>query len=159
MRDLKYSIYVNDLTEGLLADMEDAITAGDDHMNNEMFANWALNAGCKVAKTKKGYKLKGDYKIKDIDNYNGPKILSVQGNLAISNTNLETLEGLFDTDCEIEGTFTLENNSKLISLKGCPMQVNSLVINNNKALTDLSLAPVVLINAYISRNGKKWWSN
>ena len=156
MRDLKYSIYVNDLTEGLLADMEDAITAGDDHMNNEMFAKWAISAGSKVAKTKKGYKLKGDFKIKDIDKYHGPKILSVQGNLAISNTKLETLEGLFDTDCEIEGTFTLENNSKLISLKGCPMQVNSLVINNNKALTDLSLAPVVLINAYISRNGKKF---
>ena len=156
MRDLKNSIYVTDLTEGLLDDIEDTITAGDDHMNNEMFTNWALNTGCKVSKTKKGYKLKGDFKIKDIDNYSGPKILNVTGNLAISNTNLKTLEGLFDTDCEIEGTFTLENNPKLTSLKGCPIQVNTLVINNNKALTDLSLAPVVLINAYISSNGKKF---
>lgn len=156
MRDLKNSIYVTDLTEGLLDDMDDIISAGDDHMNKEMFTSWALNAGCKTVKTKKGYKLKGDFKIKDIDNYSGPKIINVNGNLAISNTNLETLEGLFDIDCEIEGTFTIENNPKLTSLKGCPIQVNSLVINNNKALTDLSLAPVVLINAYISRNGKKF---
>ena len=156
MKDLKNSIYVTDLVEGLLDDMEDTLTAGDDHMNDEMFKKWSLSDNNKIKKTKKGYKLKGDFKIKDIDKYDGPKILSVDGNFSISNTKLETLEGLFDIDCEIEGTFTIENNSKLTSLKGCPMQVNSLVINNNKALTDLSLAPVVLINAYISSNGKKF---
>ena len=156
MKDLKNSIYVADLTEGLLDDMEDTLTAGDDHMNDEMFKNWSLSDNNKIKKTKKGYKLKGDFKIKDIDKYEGPKILNIDGNLSISNTKLETLEGLFDIDCEIEGTFTIENNSKLTSLKGCPMQVNTLVLNNNKALTDLSIAPVVMINAYISRNGKKF---
>ena len=156
MKDLKNSIYVADLTEGLLDDMEDTLTAGDDHMNDEMFKNWSLNDNNKIKKTKKGYKLKGDFKIKDIDKYEGPKILSVDGNFSISNTKLETLEGLFDIECEIEGTFTIENNSKLTSLKGCPLQVNTLVLNNNKALTDLSVAPVVMINAYISRNGKKF---
>lgn len=156
MKDLKYSIYAADLTEGLLSDMEDTLIAGDDQMNDEMFSKWASSENYKAVKTKKGYKLKGDFKIKDIDNYSGPKILNVNGNLSISNTNLETLEGLFDIDCEIEGTFTIENNPKLTSLKGCPMQVNTIVITNNKVLTDLSLAPVVLINAYISRNGKKF---
>jgi hypothetical protein len=156
MKDLKNSIYVADLTEGLLDDMEDTLTAGDDHMNDEMFKNWSLSDSNKIKKTKKGYKLKGDFKIKDIDKYEGPKILNVDGNFSISNTKLETLEGLFDVECEIEGTFTIENNSKLTSLNGCPLQVNTLVLNNNKALTDLSVAPVVMINAYISRNGKKF---
>ena len=156
MKDLKHSIYTTDLVEGLLDDIEDTLVAGDDHLNNEMFNNWAVGAGNKVVKSKKGYTLKGDFIIKDIDEYTGPAIKAVQGNLSISKTNLEDLQGMFTPDCIISGTFTLENNSKLTSLKGGPIQVNTLVLNNNKVLTDLSLAPVVLINAYISRNGKKF---
>ena len=155
MKDLRHSIYTTDLVEGLLDDIEDTLVAGDDHMNDEMFNNWAIGAS-KVVKSKKGYTLKGDYIIKDIDKYNGPTIKAIQGNLSISKTNLEDLQGLFTPDCIISGTFTIENNPKLTSLKGGPIQVNTLVLNNNKALTDLSLAPVVLINAYISRNGKKF---
>lgn len=156
MKDLKHSIYTTDLVEGLLDDIEDTLVAGDDHINSETFNNWAVGAGNKVVKSKKGYTLKGDFKIKDIDKYDGPAIKAIQGNLSISNTNLKDLQGLFTPDCIISGTFTVENNSKLTSLKGGPIQVNTLVLNNNKALTDLSLAPVVLINAYISRNGKKF---
>lgn len=156
MKDLKHSIYTTDLVEGILDDIEDSLDTGDNIVNTEMFNNWAVGAGNKVVKSKKGYTLKGDFIIKDIDKYNGPVIKAVQGNLSISKTNLEDLQGLFTPDCIISGTFTLENNPKLTSLKGGPIQVNTLVLNNNKALTDVSLAPVVLINAYISRNGKKF---
>ena len=37
----------------------------------------------------------------------------------------------------IEGTFTVENNFKLTSLSGCPLQVNTLVITGNKQLKKL----------------------
>ena len=156
MKDLKHSIYTTDLVESLLDDIEDTLGAGDNIVNTEMFNNWAVGAGNKVVKSKKGYTLKGDFLIKDIDEYTGPAIKAVQGNLSISKTNLEDLQGLFIPDCTISGTFTVENNSKLTSLKGGPIQANTLVLNNNKVLTDISLAPVVLINAYISNNGKKF---
>jgi hypothetical protein len=56
------------------------------------------------------------------------------------------------TDLTIE---ELENNSKLTSLSGCPLQVNTLVITGNKQLKKLDLAPTTLMNAYISKNGFK----
>ena len=159
MRNLnKYITDIYDIYESLLADMDDVLYSGDKHMDEELLKSWANDDNVKIVKTKTGYKLKGDFNIKNIveTKYNGPKIKLVQGNLAISNTNLTSLENIFDIDCEIKGTFTIDNNKNLISLKGCPMQVNTLVISNNKSLKDLSLAPTVLINAYISKNGKKF---
>lgn len=160
MKDLKeISNYIlSDLSEGLLAGMEDTLEAGDRYMDEETIKPWFKNDKCKVTKKKNGYMLRGDFKISNIDTttYNGPKIVGVVGNLAISDTKLESLEGLFDTICSIEGTFTIENNDNLISLKGCPIQCNTLVVANNKNLKDIDIAPHVLVNAYFSKNGKKF---
>ena len=66
------------------------------------------------------------------------------------------MEGIFTPDCEITGTLTIDNNSKLTSLKGCPCKVGSLTISNNKSLKKIDLTPVVSNNAYIAGNGKKF---
>ena len=150
------NMYLSDLSEGLLDDIEDNLTAGDDYMDNEMFFKWAISDH-KIFKTRTGYVLRGNFKITDIDKYNGPKIKTVQGNLAISKTGLTTLEGLFNVDTEIRGSLTIEDNDKLISLSGCPLIVTgSLTITGNKSLKDIDYSPTVYINAYISKNGKKF---
>lgn len=150
------NMYLSDLSEGLLDDIEDNLTAGDDYMDNEMFSKWATGDH-KLFKTRTGYVLRGNFKITDIDKYNGPKIKTVQGNLAISKTGLTTLEGLFNVDTEIKGSLTIEDNDKLISLSGCPLIVTgSLTITGNKSLKDIDYSPTVYINAYVSKNGKKF---
>lgn len=157
----KYITDIYDIYEGLLNDMDDIINSGDKYMEEELLKTWAINDDYKIVKTKSGYKLKGDFNIKNISEteYNGPKIKLVQGNLSISNTNLISLENIFDIDCEIKGTFVIDSNKNLTSLKGSPMQVGTIVISNNKSLKDISLAPVVLGNAYIAKNGKKFDKN
>ena len=150
------NMYLSDLSEGLLDDIEDNLTAGDDYMDNEMFSKWATGDH-KVFKTRTGYVLHGNFKITDIDKYNGPKIKTVKGNLAISKTGLINLEGLFNIDTEIKGSLTIEDNDKLISLSGCPLIVTgSLTITGNKSLKDIDYSPTVYINAYVSKNGKKF---
>lgn len=150
------NMYLSDLSEGLLDDIEDNLTAGDDYMDNEMFSKWAAGDH-KLFKTRTGYVLRGNFKITGIDKYNGPKIKTVQGNLAISKTGLTTLEGLFNVDTEIKGSLTIEDNDKLISLSGCPLIVTgSLTITGNKSLKDIDYSPTVYINAYVSKNGKKF---
>jgi hypothetical protein len=150
------NMYLSDLSEGLLDDIEDTLTAGDDYMDNEMFSKWATGDH-KIFKTRTGYVLRGNFKITNIDKYNGPKIKTVQGNLAISKTGLTTLEGLFNVDTEIKGSLTIEDNDKLISLSGCPLIVTgSLTITGNKSLKDIDYSPTVYINAYVSKNGKKF---
>lgn len=159
MKDIKdVSKYaLSDLAEGLLAGMEKTIEAGDKYMDEETFKAWFMNDKCKMTKKKNGYVLRGNFKTKDIgESYNGPKIVAVYGNFAVSNTKLSNLEGLFTDDCIVEGTFTIENNDDLVSLKGCPISVNTLVIANNKSLMDIDIAPNVLVNAYVSKNGKKF---
>lgn len=159
MKDLKeISKYaLTDLDEGLLAGMDDVLAAGDKYMDEETFKAWFMNDKCKMTKKKNGYVLRGNFKTKDIgESYNGPKIVAVYGNFSVSDTKLSNLEGLFTDDCMIEGTFTIENNDNLVSLKGCPISVNTLVIANNKSLIDIDIAPNVLVNAYISKNGRKF---
>lgn len=159
MKDIKdiSNYMLSDLTEGLLSGMDDVLAAGDKYMDEETLKKWFVNDNCKITKKKNGYVLRGNFKTKDIDTtYNGPKIVAVYGNFAISNTKLSSLEGMFSDDCMIEGTFTIENNDNLVSLKGCPISVNTLVIANNKNLKDIDIAPNVLVNAYISKNGKKF---
>ena len=151
------NIYLSDLSEGLLDNIEDNLTAGSDYMDNEMFSKWAVGDKFSVAKKKNGYVLKGNFKITGIDTYNGPKIKEVVGNLSISKTGLTTLEGLFNVDTEIKGSFTIEDNDKLISLSGCPLIVTgSLTITGNKSLKDIDYSPTVYISAYVSKNGKKF---
>ena len=160
MKDLKeISNYIlSDLSEGLLAGMEDTLEAGDRYMDEETIKPWFKNDKCKVTKKKNGYMLRGDFKISNIDTttYNGPKIVGVVGNLAISDTKLSSLEGMFSDDCMIEGTFTIENNDNLVSLKGCPISCGTLVVANNMNLKVIDIAPNVLVNAYFSKNGKKF---
>lgn len=159
MKDIKElgNYMLSDLSEGLLSGMEDVLAAGDKYMDEEALKKWFVNDNCKITKKKNGYVLRGNFKTKDIDTtYNGPKIVGVYGNFAISDTKLSSLEGMFSDDCMIEGTFTIENNDNLVSLKGCPISVGTLVIANNKKLKDIDIAPNVLVNAYISKNGKKF---
>lgn len=159
MKDIKdiSNYMLSDLTEGLLSGMDDVLAAGDKYMDEEALKKWFVNDNCKITKKKNGYVLRGNFKTKDIDTtYNGPKIVAVYGNFAISNTKLSSLEGMFVEDAIIEGTFTIENNDNLVSLKGCPISVNTLVIANNKNLKDIDIAPNVLVNAYVSKNGKKF---
>lgn len=159
MKDIKdISNYtLSDLSEGLLSGMDDVLAAGDKYMDEEALKKWFVNDNCKMTKKKNGYVLRGNFKTKDIEEtYNGPKIVGVYGNFAISDTKLSSLEGMFSDDCMIEGTFTIENNDNLVSLKGCPISVGTLVIANNKKLKDIDIAPNVLVNAYISKNGKKF---
>ena len=159
MKDLKeiskYTLSV--LNEGLLADMEDMLDSGDKYMAEEELKKFATNDKCKMTKKKNGYLLRGNFKMKDVGTtYNGPKIVGVVGNFSVSDTKLSSLEGIFAIDAQIEGTFTIENNDNLVSLKGCPISVSTLVIANNKNLKDIDIAPNVLVNAYISKNGKKF---
>lgn len=159
MKDIKElgNYMLSDLSEGLLSGMDDVLAAGDKYMDEETLKKWFVNDNCKITKKKNGYILRGNFKTKDIDTtYNGPKIVGVYGNFAISDTKLSSLEGMFSDDCMIEGTFTIENNDNLVSLKGCPISVGTLVIANNKNLKDIDIAPNVLVNAYISKNGRKF---
>jgi hypothetical protein len=162
MKDIKElrelsNYMLSDLSEGLLAGMDAAFAEADKYVDEEILKKWFVNDNCKITKKKNGYVLRGNFKTKDIgDTYNGPKIVAVYGNFAISDTKLSNLEGMFSDDCMIEGTFTIENNDNLVSLKGCPISVSTLVIANNKNLKDIDIAPNVLVNAYISKNGKKF---
>ena len=159
MKSLKEisNIFVSNLSEGLLDDLEDTLSTGDSLMDEKLVESWAVTKDYKVKKTKQGYKLVGSFVIKDITEslYHGPLIKEVKGNLSIENTQLANLQNMFAADCIISGTFTVENNSKLTSLSGCPLQVNKLVITGNKQLKKLDLAPTTLMNAYISKNGFK----
>ena len=159
MKDIKElgNYMLSDLSEGLLSGMDDVLADGDKYMDEEALKKWFVNDNCKITKKKNGYILRGSFKTKDIDTtYNGPKIVGVYGNFAISDTKLSSLEGVFSEDAMIEGTFTIENNDNLVSLKGCPISVGTLVIANNKKLKDIDVAPNVLVNAYISKNGRKF---
>lgn len=153
-----FSSYISDLSESILASAEDALTAGDNYIESELLTSWMLDDKCKISKKKNGYILKGDFKMRDYPEkiYNGPKILKVQGNFSINNTQLTSLENLFDIDADVIGTFNIEDNNNLVSLKGCPSAVNTLCIVGNKNLKNIDVAPVVYINAYISKNGKKF---
>ena len=64
------NIYLSDLSEGLLDDIEDNLTTGTDYMDNEMFSKWAVGDKFSVVKKKNGYVLKGNFKITGINTYN-----------------------------------------------------------------------------------------
>ena len=160
MIDLKDLVFFT-LTEGILDDIDDQLETGNNEMNDLQLQDWAAAARNSSKpywrKTKKGYVIKGNFKINNIeDTYTGPLIKQVFGNIAITNSELESLEGIFTPDCEITGTLTIDNNSKLTSLNGCPCKVGSLTISNNKSLKKIDLTPVVMNNAYIAGNGKRF---
>ena len=146
------------INEGIFADVDTIMQQGTTMIDTNTIEKWSTGEKCRITKKKNGYKITGDFKITwDDTTYTGPKIVEVVGNFSISNSKLITLEGIFDPyETEITGTFTLENNDNLVSLSGCPMQVGTLTIANNKSLKDIDIAPHVLNNAYISKNGKRF---
>lgn len=152
------SIYLSNLSEGILDDMESTIATGTEHMDKEFFDRCSLDDSNKIFKTRTGYVIRGNFKLTDIgETYDGPRIKTVQGNIAISKTKLRTLEGIFNIDTEVTGSLTIEDNDNLVSLKGCPLIVkNSLKIVGNKNLKNIDVSPTVYGNAYISKNGKKF---
>lgn len=144
------------IDEGLLDNIEKSMAAGDKIAVEDMFKPWVVGEKFKIARHKGGYSLKGDFKMQwDEDIYTGPKITGVTGNFTIANTKLTSLEGIFTPDAEISGTFTIEDNPNLVTLIGCPIQVNSFTVTGNKQLMSIDYSPIVLNNAYISKNGRK----
>ena len=87
MIDLKDLAFFT-LTEGILDDIEDQMTIGDNTMNDMQLTTWseATKNTSKPywRKTKKGYVIKGNFKINDIeDTYTGPLIKQVIGNILL----------------------------------------------------------------------------
>lgn len=144
------------INEGILDDISTTLKNGSAFAAEEYFKKYVSGTPGKVVATKQGIVVHGNIKFDDLgETYDGPRIKTVKGNVIIYNTKLSNLEGMFNIDTTITGTLTIENNPNLVSLKGCPMQVNSITITGNKNLKDIDYSPVVLNNAYISKNGRK----
>ena len=159
MIDLKdYTRIVID--ESLLDDVEDTLIDGDKQVDLQMVDGWAKNARKKVwyAKQKKGFAMYGDFVIDDIDDlkYTGTPIKRLTGSLAISGCAIESLEGIFTPDCQIEGSFTIEDCPNLVSLKGCPISCKTFTVTGCKKLKEIDVTPVVYGNMYLSDNGKRF---
>lgn len=144
------------IDEGILDDIETTLKNGSAFTAEEYLKKYVSGTPGKVVGTKQGATIHGNVKFDDLgETYDGPRIKTVKGNVTICNTKLSNLEGMFNIDTMITGTLTIEDNPNLVSLKGCPMQVNSITITGNKNLKDIDYSPVVLNNAYISKNGRK----
>ena len=148
------------IDESLLDDLEDTLDAGDKYVDMKRAENWSKASRKKpwVAKQKKGYNFWGDFVIDDIDEkkYTGTPINKFGGSLTISNCAIETLEGLFTSTCEIDGSLIIEDCPELVSLKGCPLSCKTLTITGCKKLKEIDMTPVVSGNVYLSDNGKKF---
>ena len=145
------------IDEGLLDDLEDSMAEGDKMIDEDINKKWFTNDKCRMWKQKKGWVLSGNFKMTyDKEVYDGPKIRRVQGNFAVYDTNLLTLENIFTDDAEIEGTVTIEDNKNLVSLKGLPTTLKTITISGNKKLNDIDVMLNISGNAYISKNGKKF---
>lgn len=148
------------LDESLLDDIDDQLEAGDKMVDLERANNWAKNSRRKawVNKQKKGYAMFGDFVIDDIDEkkYTGTPIKRITGSLSISGCDIESLEGIFLPDCEIDGPFTIEDCPNLVSLEGGPMSCKNLTISGCKKLKDLHGRTVVSGNLFLADNGKKF---
>lgn len=154
--------YVN---ESILDDIDDQIQSTDKIMNMERAQKWGEKSRRKpwVAVQRQGYALGGDFVIDDIESeiYYGLPIKRVDGNLAIKDCSIESLEGLFLPDCTISGTLAIEDCPNLKSLNGLPAAVGTLVVNYNKSLKTIDIddreKPVIVYNnMYLSKNGKRF---
>lgn len=144
------------IDEGILDDISKTMQNGSAFAAEEYLKKYVSGTPGKIVGTKQGVVIQGDIKFDGLgETYDGPRIKTVKGNVIIRNTKLSSLEGMFNIDTMITGTLTIEDNPNLVSLKGCPMQVNSITITGNKNLKDIDYSPVVLNNAYISKNGRK----
>ena len=146
--------------ESLLDDIDDQLDAGDKFVDNERVNNWAKNSRRKtyITRQKKGYVLFGDFVIDDIDEkkYTGTPIKRATGSISISGCDIESLEGIFLPDCEIDGSLTIEDCPNLVSLEGGPLSCKQLTISGCKKLKDLRGRTVVSGNLFLSNNGKKF---
>ena len=144
------------IDEGILDDIGTTMKNGSAFAAEEYLKKYVSGTPGKIVGTKQGVVIQGDIKFDGLgETYDGPRIKTVKGNVIIRNTKLSSLEGMFNIDTMVTGTLTIEDNPNLVSLKGCPMQVNSITITGNKNLKDIDYSPVVLNNAYVSKNGRK----
>lgn len=144
------------IDEGILDDIGTTMQNGSTFAAEEYLKKYVSGTPGKIVGTKQGVVIQGDIKFDGLGEiYDGPRIKTVKGNVIIRNTKLSSLEGMFNIDTMVTGTLTIEDNPNLVSLKGCPMQVNSITITGNKSLKNIDYSPVVLNNAYISKNGRK----
>lgn len=159
MIDLKdYTKIVID--ESILDDIDDILADGDKQVDLKMVEKWSAPSRKKAyySRQKKGFVMHGDFLIDDIDEtkYTGTPIKRLTGTLAISGCAIESLEGLFLPDCEIDGSLTIEDCPNLVSLKGCPLSCKTLTITGCKKLKNIDITPVVSGNVYLSDNGKRF---
>lgn len=160
LKEFAYNNIVDSISEGLLDDIDSTLNAADQYMDEQKLAEWSKNSRTPAHwwKKKVGFTVQGDFEIYGIDTekYIGPMFRLVKGNVTISNTLLENLEGIFMDGCVINGTLCIENNPNLTSLKGCPAEVQTIIIADNKNLKDIDELPEVKLNLYAIRNGKKF---
>ena len=160
LKEFAYNNIVDSISEGLLDDIDSTLNAADQYMDEQQLAEWSKNSRTPAHwwKKKVGFTVQGDFEISGIDTkkYTGPMFRLVKGNVTISNTQLENLEGIFMDGCVINGTLCIEDNPNLTSLKGCPVEVQTMIITDNKNLKDIDELPQVNLNLYAMRNGKKF---
>ena len=160
LKEFAYNNIVDSISEGLLDDIDSTLNAADQYMDEQKLAEWSKNSRTPAHwwKKKVGFTVQGDFEISGIDTktYIGPMFRLVKGNVTISNTQLENLEGIFMEGCVINGTLCIEDNPNLTSLKGCPVEVQTMIIADNKNLKDIDELPQVNLNLYAMRNGKKF---
>lgn len=160
LKEFAYNNIVDSISEGLLDDIDSTLNAADQYMDEQKLAEWSKNSRTPAHwwKKKVGFTVQGDFEISGIDTktYIGPMLRLVKGNVTISNTQLENLEGIFMEGCVINGTLCIEDNPNLTSLKGCPVEVQTMIIADNKNLKDIDELPQVNLNLYAMRNGKKF---
>lgn len=160
LKEFAYNNIVDSISEGLLDDIDSTLNAADQYMEEQQLAEWSKNSRTPAHwwKKKVGFTVQGDFEISGIDTkkYTGPMFRLVKGNVTISNTQLENLEGIFMDGCVINGTLCIEDNPNLTSLKGCPAEVQTMIIADNKNLKDIDELPQVNLNLYAMRNGKKF---
>lgn len=160
LKEFAYNNIVDSISEGLLDDIDSTLNAADQYMDEQKLAEWSKNSRTPAHwwKKKVGFTVQGDFEISGIDTkeYIGPMFRLVKGNVTISNTQLENLEGIFMDGCVINGTLCIEDNPNLTSLKGCPVECQTMIIADNKNLKDIDELPQVNLNLYAMRNGKKF---
>lgn len=160
LKEFAYNNIVDSISEGLLDDIDSTLNAADQYMDEQTLAKWSKNSRTPAHwwKKKVGFTVQGDFEISGIDTkkYTGPMFRLVKGNVTILNTQLENLEGIFMDGCVINGTLCIEDNPNLTSLKGCPVEVQTMIIADNKNLKDIDELPQVNLNLYAMRNGKKF---
>lgn len=155
-------LYLPELNESLLGGRAKVKLEAEKFIDEEVIKTWAVNPEkFKIYKQKKGFFLDGDCVIDNYEDaeYVGPIIKHVRGNLTIKNSKLKNLKGLFyndGIDVTITGTFTLEDNDNLETLKYIPNEVGSLVVSCNKNIKEIDTMTHVFNNAYFFKNGKRF---